>query len=270
MLTLTQLSKLAESNNIDLFEGLTLPKGSPLDRDTVINSILIRCGLNYPNFADPTVMQSAITVWSAQNQYTFEHIAKIYLADYSPIENYDRYEDMSTDRNRGMKDNTTSKSNSSKTVENDNKVTNNLTRTDDLTRTDSLTESHSGKDSTVDENTTSAFDSATYQPENKSTSDLTHGENITNTGTVKNGGTVKDTGTVSTEGDISEHTNSSGTNNKDVTENEKTTQKNHIRGNIGVTTATAMQEAEYEFLGKNNPYEFIAGLFENSLTLFVY
>lgn len=246
MLTLIQLSKLATSEGIDLFEGLTLPEGSPLNRDTVINSILMRCGLNYPNFADPNVMQSAITVWSAQNQYTFDHIAKIYLADYSPIENYDRYEDMNTDRNRGMKDNTTSKSNGSKTVENDNKVTNNLT------------EKHSGKDSTVDENTISAYDAATYQPENKSTSDLTHGEQITNTGTV------------TTEGDLAERTTSSGTNNKDVTENEKTTQKNHIRGNIGVMTADSMQTEEYTFLEKYNPYEFIAGLFENSLTLFVY
>lgn len=246
MLTLTQLYDLATSENIDLFEGLTLPAGSPLDRDTVINSILMRCGLNYPNFADPKVMKSAITVWSAQNQYTFNHIAKIYLAEYSPIENYDRYEDMSTNRDRTMEDNTTTSSNGSKTVEIDNKVTNDLTT------------QHSGKDSTIDENTTSAYDASTYQPENKSTSDLTHGEKIT------------DTGTVTTDGDTSEVATKSGTNNKDVTENEKTTQNNHIRGNIGVTTATAMQEAEYEFLGKFNPYEFIAEQFENSLTLFVY
>lgn len=258
MLTLTQLSELAEANNIDLFEGLTLPKGSPLDRNVIINSIIMRCGLNYPTFADPYVMQSAITVWSAKNQYTFEHIAKIYSADYSPIENYDRYEDMSTDHNRNMTDNTTSKSNGSKTVENDNKVTNDLVRTDDLTT------QHSGKDSTVDENTTSAYDSITYQPENKSISDLTHGEKVTDTGTVKN------TGTVTTEGDTSERTNSTGSNDKTVTEKEKTTQKNHIRGNIGVITATTMQEEEYELLGKFNPYDFIAGLFEDSLTLFVY
>ena len=258
MLTLSQLYDLARSEGKDLFAGLQLPDGSPLDRNTIINSILMRCGLNYPNFADPNVMQSAITVWSAKNQYTFEHIAKIYKADYSPIENYDRYEDMSSDRNRGMKDNTTSSSSGTKIVENDNKVTNDLTRTDDLTT------QHSGKDSTVDENTTSAYDSNTYQPENKSTSDLTHGEKVTDTGTVKN------TGSVTTEGDTSERTTSGGTNNKDVTENEKTTQKNHIRGNIGVMTATAMQEAEYELLGKFNPYEFIAGQFENDLTLFVY
>ena len=270
MLTLTQLSDLAKNIDIDLFEGLQLPEGSPLNRDVLINTIVMRCGLNYPNFADPYIMKSAIAVWSAKNQYTFEHIAKIYEADYSPIENYDRYEDLSTDHNRNMTDKTTSKSNGSKNVDNNNKVTNDLTQTDDLTRTDNLTAEHSGTDSTVDENKTSAYDSNEYQPDNKSTSDLTHGEKVTNTGTVKNGGTVKNTGSVTTKGDTSENTNSTGSNDKNVTENEKTTQKNHIRGNIGVVTATAMQVAEYELMGKFNPYDFIAGLFENDLTLFVY
>lgn len=246
MLTLTQLYNLAASENINLFEGLTLPEGSPLDRDTMINDILMRCGLNYPNFADPYVMKSAITVWSAKNQYTFEHVAKIYEADYSPIENYDRYEDMSTNRDRKMDDDTTSNGSKYENAFGNNNVTNDLTQ------------QHSGKDSTVDENTTSAYDASTYQPESKSTSDLTHGEKIT------------DTGTVNTNTSQNRSTTNDTTTAKDVVENEKTTQKNHIRGNIGVMTATAMQEAEYELLGKFNPYSFISGLFENDLTLFVY
>ena len=246
MLTLTQLSDLAQNINIDLFEGLQLPEGSPLDRDTVINSILMQCGLNIPLYADPYIMKSAITVWSAKNQYTFEHVAKIYTASYSPIENYDRYEDMSTIRDHLLDDDTLSTSSKNENMFGNNTVTNDLTQ------------QHSGKDSTVDENTTSAYNASTYQPENKSTSDLTHGEKITDTGTV---GTS-----------ISQSRSTSNTNNtaKDVTENEKTTQNNHIRGNIGVTTADAMQKEEYEFLEKYNPYDFIAGLFENSLTLFIY
>lgn len=246
MLTLTQLYNLAASENINLFEGLKLPEGSPLDRDTMINDILMRCGLNYPNFADPKVMKSAIAVWSAKNQYTFVHIAKIYEAEYSPIENYDRYEDMSTNRDRKMDDDTTNKGSKYENAFGNNNVTNDLLQ------------EHSGKDSTVDENTTSAYDASTYQPENKSTSDLTHGEKIA------------DTGTVATNTTQTKSTTNDATTNKDIVENEKTTQKNHIRGNIGVMTATAMQEAEYELLGKFNPYSFISGLFENDLTLFVY
>lgn len=234
MLTLTQLYNLAASENINLFEGLKLPEGSPLDRDTMINDILMRCGLNYPNFADPYVMKSAIAVWSAKNQYTFEHVAKIYEADYSPIENYDRYEDMNTDRTRGMSDDTESNS-----TKNENIISNRNT-------------SHTGTDSTTDTNTVSAYDSSTYQPETQTTSDLEHGENIADNGSSN------------------KSTTSNSKTEKDVTENENTKQTNHIRGNIGVMTATAMQEAEYELLGKFNPYSFISGLFENDLTLFVY
>ena len=246
MLTLAQLYDLATSENINLFEGLKLPAGSPLDRDTIINNILMQCGLNYPNFADPNVMKSAIAVWSAKNQYTFEHIAKIYKAEYSPIENYDRYEDMSTNRDRTMDDNTANNSANNENITNDNTVTNDLET------------AHSGTDSTTDENKVSAYDDTNYQPNSKSTSDLEHGE------------TVTDTGTVTTNGNIIKNNTGNLITAKDVKETEKTTQNNHIRGNIGVTTAVAMMTEEYEFIGKFNPYNFIAGLFENELTLFVY
>lgn len=246
MLTLTQLYDLGKNEGIDIFDGLQLPSGSPLDRDTLINSIIMRCGLNFPNFADPFVMASAVTVWSAQNQYTFEHVAKIYEASYSPIENYDRYEDMNTDHNRTLKDNT---SNIGKKTE--NLITNNNTNDDRTTE-------HSGTDTTTDESKTSAYDDSTYVPENKSTSDLKHGEKII------------DKDDITTNGTSNKTTNNTSNTNKGVTEDEKTKQNNHIRGNIGVTTADAMQKEEYEFLSKYNPYTFIAGLFENDLTLFIY
>ena len=234
MLTLTQLSELAKTENIDLFEGLTLPEGSPLDRDIIINTILMRCGLNYPNFADPKVMQSAITVWSAKSQYTFEHIAKIYTASYSPIENYDRYEDMETDRDRSRNDNTTGKNFKSEVLKSDR------------------TSQHSGTDTTTDTADTSAYNANDFQPTDKTTSSLQHGEKVTD------------------GGNSNKSTSNESTNNKGVKENEKTKQNNHIRGNIGVMTATEMQEAEYSLLDKHNPYDFIAGLFENELTLFIY
>lgn len=234
MLTLTQLYDLATHEGVDLFGGLHLPTGSSLDRDTLINNILMRCGLNIPNFADPFVMSSAIAIWSAKNQYTFEHVDKIYKAQYSPIENYDRYEDMSSNRNNSLKDDTDHTGTKTEGI-----VTN-------------KTSTHSGTDTTTDENTTSAYDSSTYQPDSKLTSKLEHGEKVTDSG-----GSTKTT------------TNNLH-DNKSATENETTTQNNHIRGNIGVVTADAMQVEEYEFVKNYNPYEFLSGLFENELTLYVY
>lgn len=246
MLTLTQLYNLATNENIDIWAGLQLPSGSPMDRDVLINTIMEHCGLNIPVYADPFVMSNAITLWSAKNQYTFEHVGKIYEASYSPIENYDRYEDMSTDHNRNLKDDTNSSSSKNESLNSTNSVD------------EDKTTSHSGKDSTVDEQQTSAYDSSTYQPESKSTTDLTHGEKIT------------EDGEVISSANSTKETTSSGKVNKGVTENEKTTQKNHIRGNIGVTTAMAMEREELEYLNNYNPYTFLAGLFENELTLFVY
>ena len=234
MLTLTQLYELGKIKGIDIYSGITLPSESPLDRSVVINSIIMRCGLNYPLYADPSVMASAISLWSAKNQYTFEHVAKIYLASYSPIENYDRYEDMSTDRDRGLTDTTTASAGKNEGI------------------TSSRTTGHSGTDTTTDETTVSAFNSSTYQPDTKLTSSLLHGESVSDSGSS------------------SKNTQSSSTTNKGITENETIKQDNHIRGNIGVTTATAMQSEEYTFLEHYNPYEFIAGLFENELTLFIY
>ena len=234
MLTLTQLYNLATNEGVNLFEGLTLPKDSPLDRNTLINTILMNCGLNYPNFADPYVMKSAIAVWSSKNQYTFEHVAKIYEASYSPIENYDRYEEMNTDRDRTQLDTDNARASKSEGI------------------TTNRTTTHSGTDTTTDETKTSAFDSSTYLPENKTTSDLVHGESITDGG--------------SSNKSIS----SNSTTNKNINESENVKQDNHIRGNIGVTTATAMQSEEYDFIANYNPYNFLSGLFENELTLFIY
>ena len=246
MLTLTQLSNLAANENIDMWAGLQLPADSPIDRDVLINTIIEHCGLNIPVYSDPFVMSNAIALWSAKNQYTFEHVGKIYEASYSPIENYDRYEDMSTDHSRSLKDDT--KSSGKK---------NELNTVASNTGENKTTE-HSGKDSTVDETKTSAYDSSTYQPENYNTTDLTHGEKIT------------ENGSANSSGSSNKKTDSSSTVNKGVSETEKTTQKNHIRGNIGVTTAMAMEREEMDYIANYNPYTFLSGLFENELTLFVY
>ena len=242
MLTLTQLSELGKIKQIDIYSGLTLPAGSPLDRDVLINTIIMKCGLNYPLYADPVVMQSAITVWSAKHQYTFEHVAKIYEASYSPIENYDRYEDTTTDRSRNMTDNTTGNNSKTETINNSTNGSN--------------TQTHSGTDTTTDTVETSAYNASTYQPDTKTTSSLLHGEQIQDNS--------------SSTGNSAKVTNGNNTVNKTVNDGEITKNTGHMRGNIGISTAMSMESEEYSFLDKYNPYDFLSSVFENELTLFVY
>lgn len=250
MLTLEQLYKLGLNVDIDMFEGLNLPDGNPLDRDILINTIIEKCGLNIPIYADPRVMASAITIWSARNQYTFAHVGKIFNAIYSPIENKDYYEDETIGRSRDMTDNTTGSSTRA-----ENLSTNNST-----TVTEQKISTHSGTDTTTDEAETSAYNASDYQDNNKNTSTLLHGEVISDAG---NGST---TGTGSSAKQIA----GARTDNKTIDEDETTTTTRHQHGNIGVTTNNKMQLEEYEMLATYNPYSFIASLFENELTLFVY
>ena len=107
MLTLEQLYKLGENRVVNIFEGITVPDGSPLNVDIIINSIMERCGLNIPMYSDVRVMRNAINLWSVKHQYTFRHVAKLYEAEYSPIENKDYHTSKTTERERDLTDNTT-------------------------------------------------------------------------------------------------------------------------------------------------------------------
>lgn len=250
MLTLEQLYKLGENVGVDIFDGITIPELNPINKEVLINTIMEKCGLNIPMYADPHVMASAITVWSAKHQYTFDHVGKIINAKYSPIENKDYYEDTTTTRARDLTDDTNGT----------------VTRTEDIDTTanntvnENKTTSHSGTDTTTDEDTTSASNSSTYQPFNKSETSIVHGEVIGEQGIV----TSNSTG--SQDKDIYGH----HTDNKVVDEDETTTLTTHQHGNIGVTSNNQLQTAEYEMLAAYNPYNFLAELFENELTLFVY
>lgn len=286
MLTLTQLYNLGVSQSVDIFDGLNLPFGSPLDRDTLINTIMVQCGLNIPMYADPFVMRSAVNIWSAKNQYTFKHIAKIYTAEYSPIENTDRYDSITVEHDRALNDNSSStnvkKDNASLTnITNDNKSSTNLVdenlNTSSTTENDSTSE-HTGTDTNTVEETTSAYNSSDYVPNTNTTSELEHGETITDNATTETNGNSNKSTSASENSNkstsISETSNKSEsvleTNTKEVNEDEKTTTTQHLHGNIGTTTNTLLQSEEYSLLKDYNPYTFIAGLFENELTLCVY
>lgn len=238
MLTLQQLYNLGLTENVNIFEYLNLPSSSPFDKELIINTILIKCGLNIPMYADPFTMRSAIDIWSKKNQYTFEHVAKIYTAEYSPIENTDRYDSITVERARDLTDDTATDS----------------TKTEDGETTNSNTNSRSGRDTTNIEDTTSADNASDYQPKDHTLNTIDYNSSFTDNG----GSSIDKTTTIN------------GSNNKTIDEDEKTTTTQHLHGNIGTTTNTALQTEEYRLLSDFNPYSFIAGLFENELTLCVY
>ena len=83
---LLSIMGLYEYDN-NLFQGLQLPEG--LDREAVINEILLQCAeleIVYPNI---DIMKLAITTWSVANQYTWQKLYDTMVVEYNPIWNVD-------------------------------------------------------------------------------------------------------------------------------------------------------------------------------------
>lgn len=186
-----------------LFDLLELPEG--IDKELVVDNILLQGGEFEVLYADPEFMRNAIGMWGRKHYYTFDKWIKAQLIEYNPLENYDRMEDWSDTGNRGESSSARRDSGNTRTFDNQDK------RTLD---TDSNTE-----------NTVSAYDSSSYQP-----SDNSDTKN-TGTDTVDYSGTIKD--------EFGE--GSSG----QTTENKKDVHTGRIHGNVGVTTSQKMLEEEY-------------------------
>lgn len=87
----------AESGN-SLFSGLELPDG--VDKNTFIESLIIRGGEFEILYSNPDFMREAVTSWGHQWLRTFTKWVQTLQIEYNPLENYDRFEDW-TDNTSG-------------------------------------------------------------------------------------------------------------------------------------------------------------------------
>ena len=135
-----------QSKNDDLFSKMNLPVG--IDKDILIDNILLRAGEFEVVYSNPFFYQNAIGVWSAKHQRTFEKWATALSLEYNPIENYDRKEEWE-DKSNG----------------------NSIEETKGTTSLNS-----------INENRVSAFDSDLYQPDSYN-SNTSNGNDESNTKT---------------------------------------------------------------------------------------
>lgn len=90
----------------DLFKNLTLPTG--IDKETLVNNILLRGADFEVLYPDADFLQFVIGTWSKKWQRTFEKWIEALSIEYNPLENYDRIEEWEDKNNSVVKrDNTT-------------------------------------------------------------------------------------------------------------------------------------------------------------------
>lgn len=220
-----------------LFDNLRVPAG--INKDVLIDSILMRGGEFETLYASPIFIKRAIGSWSNKWYDTFLKWLEAVTVEFSPIENYDRYEDYTDVSESHISERATNKDTT--------------TYGSETTTEDNSTSTRSGGNTTT--NTRSSFDSSNYQPHDKS--DITY-----NNEKVENGGTVTNSNSGSDTKD------SDGTTTGDTA--GQLTHTAHLHGNIGVTESTAMAQNYINFYGTNNIYEIITDIFLKDFVIAVY
>lgn len=76
-----------------IFKDLIVPEG--IDRDLLINNILIKAADFEVLYSEPNFLTQAIGVWSKKSYRTFDKWVKALALEYDPISNYDRKEETS-------------------------------------------------------------------------------------------------------------------------------------------------------------------------------
>lgn len=74
-----------------IFSSLTLPDG--IDKDTLVNYILLESMDFESVYTDPAFLRDAISIWGKTNYRTFQKWYEAQQLEYDPIFNYDRHEE---------------------------------------------------------------------------------------------------------------------------------------------------------------------------------
>ena len=74
-----------------LFSGMVLP--SAMDKNVMINYILMECSELEVLIPDPDTLKTMIESWSISRLHSWERIYETTVADFNMLHNYDRYED---------------------------------------------------------------------------------------------------------------------------------------------------------------------------------
>lgn len=252
------------------------------DKQTIIDNILMEYAELEVLYPDPVFMKHAIGAWSWKEVPTWDRIYAAAMAEYNPIENYNRTETSSESAHGTHSENSSGSETHSGTDTETNSGTDNITHSGTDSSNTSNTSRHTGTiqdaNSGSDTLTTNraAFDSSSLVTTGTDTTQ--HGQLLTKTFNE----TTSDSGNASvthgekigtTHGHViatkhGESINNSG--NRSGTDNNTITRNSHIAGNIGVTTSQQMLEQELLVAPKLNVYNYIMESFKNRFCLEVW
>lgn len=286
-ITLIGFYRYMAERNQDLFKKLTLPDG--IDKEILINSIMMDGGEFEVLYADPYFMQDMIGFWASKHNRTFQKWIDALNIEYDPLYNYDRTEEWTdnaktTDKGtRTMTYNTSDVDTGSITDTGASSDTSTITHTLDTT----VEGSTDGTSTTIDDtddvtnvsNNVSAYNSSAMQPATTTDTTLAHDSTVSVTDHTDTSQSTTGTNTDSTissgtdgntrEIDTDHIKTGTETNTDDLEHKNESSHKARMYGNIGVTTSQQMLESELD-IAKWNIYKHIGDMFLEEFTIMIY
>lgn len=91
------LVSIVAIHNFDntIFDGLQLPE--EMNRDTLINMIMLELGELSVYYSQPTFLKFYIEQWSKSRLSVWQHLWDLAMEDYDPLDNYNRTDTVITD-----------------------------------------------------------------------------------------------------------------------------------------------------------------------------
>lgn len=200
-----------EAKNEDLFELLVLPEG--MEKNTFTDTLFLDYGERAILYSNPELFKRMIGAWSNKWALELARIAKTLTDDYEPLWNIDRYEEV------------------------DDTIAD--TTNEDISGT--VTANNGTTNAQTIENTTSAYNSSAYEPDNKSVINGSGSETISQ---------------------------SSGS-ERENEYNRDLEHRGHYYGNGGVTMSQQMAESEIKLRERYNLYHEACKLFADDLLLYI-
>ena len=223
-----------------LLDGVVVP--NEIDTDILKSEIMLQCGLLTPIYSEPYLMKSAIAQWFAARTWTFAHLVKIIQAEYSPIENTEVFD--STERNVSESEFTSESNTGSSAFDREGESSGGRDR------------QRSASETADNENTVSAFNASTYQPQN-SGNDSTLSSESEN---YQDSSSQSETGSETNDNQME----------RESGRQFKETFTQHKHGNIGTMTFDKLIGGELALLRNFNIYKWIAMNFRSELFIEIY
>ena len=212
--------------NIDILGGV--PELPPLNLETLKSHIMLRCGLLFPLYSEPSTMRDAIAHWFQYMDYDIKKMLALAETKYLPLENFRRNESESSSGSDVTNHTGTISDSGGETIEDDGTIT------DDY--------------ESERERQVSAYNEDEYSPSEK--------ENVRDGNNTREIDTTREI----TRGNTRTFLNSDSN-------TQSGTKTRLYYGNIGTMTSQEMFNQELDLLARFNPYDWIVDRIEDDLFL---